>query len=135
LVVDHTSPDSSNIALQFVVANAAYRSMQRPDQNRELALGALDHTIGVYRRLLEDNETHIETAFNYELMIFMRNRIVAGDDVPPYRRPTAPGNQGETPKDEKVEDLQIYIPSDSMLDPDDSKEPTIGSGATIRKRG
>jgi hypothetical protein len=139
LVVDYTSPDSpsiaSNLDLQFVVANADYRSVQRPDPNRDLALGTLDHAIGVYRRLLDGNEPHIETAFNYELMISMRNRIVAGDDVPPYRRPTAPGNEGENLEEEEMEDVQIYVPSDSMLIPNDTEEPTIGTGATIRKRG
>ena len=97
LVADHTSADSPSIAdnidLQFVVANADYRSVQRPDSSREVALGTLDHAIGVYRRLLEGNDAHLETAFNYEVMVRLRNRIAAGDEVPEFRRPTIPGNQ------------------------------------------
>ncbi len=139
LVADYTSADSpssaGNLDLQFVVANADYRSVQRPDANREMALGTLDHAIGVYRRLLEGNEPHLDTAFNYEVMVRLRNRIAAGDEVPAFRRPTVPGNQGENPEEAEMEDVQIYVPSDSMIDPNETEDPTIGTGAQIRKRG
>ena len=139
LVADYTSADSPSIAgnldLQFVVANADYRSVQRPDANREIALGTLDHAIGVYRRLLEGNEAHLDTAFNYEVMVRLRNRIAAGDEVPAFRRPTVPGNRGENPEEAEMEDVQIYVPSDSMIDPNETEDPTIGTGAQIRKRG
>jgi len=139
LVADYTSADSPSIAgnldLQFVVANADYRSVQRPDANREIALGTLDHAIGVYRRLLEGNEAHLGTAFNYEVMVRLRNRIAGGDEVPAFRRPTVPGNPGENPEEAEMEDVQIYVPSDSMIDPDETEDPTIGTGAQIRKRG
>ena len=139
LVDDYTSADSPSIAgnldLQFVVANADYRSVRRPDSSREIALGTLDHAIGVYRRLLEGNEAHLEAAFNYELMVRLRNTIAAGEEVPPYRRPTAPGNPGDTPEEEDMEDIQIYVPRESVIDPEATDDPTIGEGAPIRKRG
>ncbi len=139
LVAEYTSADSPSIAgnldLQFVVANADYRSVQRPDSSREIALGTLDHAIGVYRRLLEGDEAHLDTAFNYEVMVRLRNRIAAGDEVPAFRRPTVPGNQGENPEDAEMEDVQIYVPSDSVIDPNETEDPTIGTGTRIRKRG
>ncbi len=139
LVAEYTSADSPSIAgnldLQFVVANADYRSVQQPDSSREIALGTLDHAIGVYRRLLEGNEAHLETAFNYEVMVRLRNRIAGGDEVPVFRRPTVPGNQGESPEDAEMEDIQIYVPSDSVIDPNETDDPTIGTGTRIRKRG
>ena len=139
LVAEHTSADSPSIAgnldLQFVVANADYRSVQRPDPSRETALGTLDHAIGVYRRLLEGNEAHLDTAFNYEVMVRLRNRIAAGDEVPEYRRPTIPGNQGDNPEEEEMDDVQIYVPADSVIDPNRTDDPTIGSAGQIRKRG
>ena len=139
LVVDYTSADSPsithNLDLQFVVANADYRSVQRPDPNRELALGTLDHAIGVYRRLLEGNEAHLEAAFNYEVLVRLRNRIAAGDEVPAFRRPTVLGNQGANPEEAEMEDIQIYVPSDSATDPNETEDPTIGTGTRIRKRG
>jgi len=139
LVADYTSADSpsmaDNLDLQFVIANADYRSLQRPESNRELVLGTLDHAIGVYRRLLESNEAHLEAAFNYEVMVRLRNQIAGGDDVPAFRRPTLPGNQGENLEEAKMEDVQIYVPSDSLIDPRETEDPTIGTGAKIRKRG
>ena len=139
LVAEYTSADSPSIAgnvdLQFVVANADYRSVQRPDASREVALGTLDHAIGVYRRLLEGNQAHLETAFNYEVMVRLRNRIAGGDEVPPFRRPTVPGNQGENPEEAEMEDIQIYVPSDRAIDPNETEDPTIGTAGQIRKRG
>ena len=132
-------PDSpgmgDNRDLRFVVANAEYRSVQRPDANRELALGALDHAVGVYRRLLEGTDTHPGAAFNFELMVRLRTQIASGGDVPAVRPPTVPGNPGDTPEEAEMEDVQIYVPRDSLIDPDDSEVPTIGEGAPIRKRG
>ena len=102
LVADYTSADSPSIAgnldLQFVVANADYRSVQRPDANREIALGTLDHAIGVYRRLLEGNEAHLDTAFNYEVMVRLRNRIAAGDEVPAISSTDGAGQPGGEPR-------------------------------------
>ena len=139
LAADYTSPDSPSIAgnleLQFVVANADYRSVLRPDANRELALGMIDHAINVYARLLEGNEAHLEAAFNYELMVRLRNRIATGDDVPAFRAPRAPGNEGETMENEELDDIQIYVPSDTVFELNSTDEPTMGDGAPIRKRG
>jgi len=139
LVDAYTQPDSpsraGNIDLQFVVANADYRSVQQPGTNRDLALGTLDHAIGVYRRLLEGDDAHEDAAFNYELMVRLRNEIAAGDEVPEFSRPNVPGNPGDPMEDEEMEDVQIYVPRDSLIDPDESEDPTIGEGAPIRRRG
>ena len=139
LVAAYTRPDSpsmaNNIDLQFVVANADYRSAQQPGANRELALGTIDHAIGVYRRLLEGNAAYRDAAFNYELMVRLRTQIASGDEVPNFRRPTIPGNPGEAPPEEDMEDVQIYVPRDSVIDPDDTEDPTVGEGAPIRRRG
>ena len=139
LVAAYTRPDSpsmaNNMDLQFVVANADYRSAQQPDANRELALGTIDHAIGAYRRFLEGNDPYPDAAFNFELMVRLRTQIASGDDVPNFRRPTIPGNPGETPPEEDMEDVQIYVPRDSVIDPDDTEDPTIGESAPIRKRG
>lgn len=139
LVDAYTQPNSPNMAgnidLQFVVANADYRSVQQPGTNRDLALGTLDHAIGVYRRLLEGDDAHEDAAFNYELMVRLRNEIAAGDEVPEFSRPNVPGNPGDPMEEEEMEDVQIYVPRDSLIDPDESEDPTIGEGAPIRRRG
>ena len=139
LVAEYTSADSpsmaGNLDLQFVVANADHRLVQRPSSSKEIALGTLDHAIESYQRLLEGNEGHLEAAFNYELMVRLRNEIAAGDEVPEFSRPNVPGNPGDPMEDEEMEDVQIYVPRDSLIDPDESEDPTIGEGAPIRRRG
>ncbi|MEO2194787.1 MAG: hypothetical protein ABGY72_01690 [bacterium] len=139
LVDAYTQPDSpsmaGNIDLQFLVANADYRSVQQPGTNRDLALGTLDHAIGVYRRLLEGDDAHEDAAFNYELMVRLRNEIAAGDEVPEFSRPSVPGSPGDPMEEEEMDDVQIYVPRDSLIDPDESEDPTIGEGAPIRRRG
>lgn len=139
LVEDYTGPDSpsmiGNLPLQFVVANADYLVLQRPGAGRDAALGALDHAIGVYRRLLEANEAHLETAYNYELMVRLRAEIASGDEVPNFSTPTIPGAPGENPEEADMEDIQIYVPQESIFDPDDTEDPTVGEGAPIRRRG
>ena len=139
LVVDYTSVDSPNITnnldLQFVIANADYRSVQRPDSNAEIALGALDHATGVYRRLLEGNGTHLGAAFNYELMVRLRNQVAEGGEIPAFRSPTVPGNQGQNTEEAEMEDVQIYVPQDNAVERNEADDPTIGEGTPIRKRG
>ena len=139
IVTHYDSPDSPSIAgnvdLQLLVANARYRAAQRPDASREMALGALDRAIGVYRRLLETSPGHPDAAFNYEVMVRLRNRIAAGGAVPEVRAPSAPGNEGADPEEADMEDVQIYVPRDRLVEPEETDDPTIGEGGSIRRRG
>ena len=139
IVTFYDSPDSPSIAgnvdLQLLVANARYRAAQRPDASREMALGALDRAIGVYRRLLEGNDGHPDAAFNYEVMVRLRGRIAAGGPLPDVRPPSVPGNEGEDPEEADMEDIQIYVPRDRLVEPEETEDPTIGEGASIRRRG
>ncbi len=139
IVTFYDSPDSPSIAgnvdLQLLVANARYRIGQRPDASREMALGALDRAIGVYRRVIEANDGHAEAAFNYELMVRLRNRIAAGGPVPAVQRPSVPGNEGTDPEEADMEDIQIYVPRDRFVEPEETEDPTIGESAPIRRRG
>ena len=139
IVTHYASTDSPSIAgnvdLQFLVANAGYRAAQRPDAGREMALGALDQAIGVYRRLLEANDGHLDAAFNYELTVRLRNRIAAGGPMPDVQPPSVPGNEGADPEEADMEDIEIYVPRDRIVEPEETDDPTIGEGAPIRKRG
>ncbi len=139
IVTFYDSPDSPSIAgnvdLQLLVANARYRATQRPDASRDMALGALDRAIGVYRRVLEANDANVDAAFNYELMVRLRARIAAGGPVPEARRPTVPGNEGTEPEEADMEDIQIYVPRDRFVEPEETDDPTIGESAPIRRRG
>ncbi len=139
LVGDYTGTDSpsmaGNLSLQLIVANADYLAVRRPGAGREAALGALDHAVGVYRRLLEANESDRDAAYNYELVLRLRAEIAGGDEVPPFSPPTVPGAAGENPEEAEMEDVQIYVPQESIFDPDETEDPTVGEGAPIRRRG
>jgi len=139
LVADYTAADSlsvaGNLPLQLVVANADYLTLRRPNAGREAALGALDHAVGVYRRLLEANEGARDAAYNYELVLRLRAEIAGGDEVPEFSSPTIPGAAGENPEEAEMEDVQIYVPQESIFDPEETEDPTVGEGAPIRRRG
>ena len=139
IVTHYASPDSPSIAgnldLQLLVANARYRAAQRPEASRDMVLGTLDQAIGVYRRLLEANDGHLDAAFNYEVMVRLRNRIAAGGPVPDMRVPSIPGSEGADPEEADMEDIQIYVPRDRLVEPEETDDPTIGEGASIRRRG
>ena len=139
LAADYTSADSPSIAgnleLQFVVANADYRSVLRPPEDRELALGMIDHAVSVYARLLESSAPHVEAAFNYELMVRLRNQVAGGGDIPEFNLPTAPGSEGENMEADELEDIQIYVPADTVFELNSTDDPTVGDGAPIRRRG
>lgn len=139
IVTHYDSPDSpsitGNVELQLLVANARYRAARRPDASRETALGALDRAIGAYRRVLEANDGHRDVAFNYELVVRLRNRIAAGGPAPAVRRPSAPGAEGADPEEADMEDVRIYVPRDRLVEPEETDDPTIGEGASIRRRG
>ena len=34
-----------------------------------------------------------------------------------------------------MEDVQIYVPQESIFDPEETEDPTVGEGAPIRRRG
>ena len=68
-------------------------------------------------------------------MVRLRNRIAAGGPVPDVRIPSIPGNEGADPEEADMEDIQIYVPRDRLVEPEETDDPTIGEGASIRRRG
>ena len=100
---DLNSPDArNNLALQFIVANAAYRASQRVEPDRQEVLGALDHAIGVYFRVLQNSVGHVDAAFNYEYVIRLRDDIArapasgTGISLPPAESAARPSGVRET---------------------------------------
>ena len=140
LVADYRDPNSpdarNNLALQFIVANAAYRASQRVESGRQEVLGALDRAIGVYFRVLQNSVGHVDAAFNYEYVIRLRDDIARGGELPEGRRDQdILGREGDQPEDAEMEEIIIYVPlgMDEMLEMEE--EPTIGEGRPIRRRG
>ena len=140
VVTFYDSPDSPSIAgnadLQLLVANARYRAGQRPDASRDMALGALDRAIGVYRRVIEGNDANVDAAFNYELMVRLRARIAArrtgaGGGSGPACRAT----KGRTRRRRTWRTSRSTCRRDRFVEPEETEDPTIGESAPIRRRG
>ena len=134
---DLNSPDArNNLALQFIVANAAYRASQRVEPDRQEVLRALDRAIAVYFRVLQNGVGHLDAAFNYEYVIRLRDDIASGGELPEGRRDqNILGREGDQPEDAKMEEIIIYVPLEMDEAPEMEAEPTIGEGQPIRRRG
>ncbi len=134
---DLNSPDArNNLALQFIVANAAYRASQRVEPDRQEVLGALDRAIAVYFRVLQNSVGHLDAAFNYEYVIRLRDDIASGGELPEGRRDqNILGREGDQPEDAEMEEIIIYVPLGMDETPEMEEEPTMGEGRPIRRRG
>ena len=130
-----SSPEAAgNLALQFVLANAAARAALDPDADREQVLRALDGAIDVYRGVLQDSPGHLDAAYNYEYLLRLRADLASGADVPAPRR-SQHGREGEAPEHGELEEIEIYVPVQRDVDPEIDESPTLGAGGRIRKRG
>lgn len=105
--------DETNVELQLVVANAAYRAGWARAKDRDAVLQALNESISGYSTVLKNNVWHEDAAYNYEYAIRLR------DEIARNRRPPLPqqqegaadlGEQGAPSPDTSLKGFQIYIP-------------------------
>ena len=124
----------NNLAVQFIVASAAYRAGMDPDTDRERVLRALDGAIDAYLGVLQESPEHLDAAYNYEHLIRLRADIAAGVEIP-SGLPGLHGREGESPEEMEMDDIKIYVPVQREVDPEMDEDPTIGAGGRIRKKG
>jgi DNA-binding XRE family transcriptional regulator len=137
-----TDADDVDPELRVLAANALYRVAQRGPQDRPTLLKNLDSAIRAYHEALRAGVTRQDVAFNYELLVRLREELGAGkrktltnfktEDT--ESDPNMHGDPGEPPKDLKVEQFQIRIPMDPK-EIKQSQEQAAGTGAARRKRG
>jgi hypothetical protein len=105
--------DESNVELQLVVANAAFRFGQGQAKDRDSMIQALNDAASGYSTVLRNETWHEDGAYNYEYIIRLRDEISRG------RRPPVPqeqegaadlGEQGAPSPDTSLKGFQIYIP-------------------------
>ena len=105
--------DESNVELQLVVANAAFRFGQSQAKGRDSILQALNEAASGYSTVLKNNVWHEDAAYNYEYIVRLRDDIARG------RRPPVPenqegaadlGEQGAPSPDTSMKGFQIYVP-------------------------
>ena len=105
--------DETNVELQLVVANAAYRFGQSQAKGRDSILQALNEAANGYSTVLKNNIWHEDAAYNYEYIIRLRDEIARGrrPPTPPDQEGAADlGEQGAPSPDTSLKGFQIYIP-------------------------
>ena len=130
------APRPDDPVFRMTLANAAYRSGQRPDVSPREMLDSLDRSIVLYAALLQDGSGSEDMAYNYEYLVGLRAALEAGAE-PMAAPPESPlGREGAQPLDEEtgLDDVQIFV---SMMqdDRDTVDDPTPGGDPPIRRRG
>ena len=121
-------------ALQFLVANAAYRAGLAAGDDRDRLLRSLDGAIDAYLGVLQESAGQRDAAYNYEYLVRLRADVASGADLPAADQGQH-GREGEAPEDAALEEIRIYVPVQRDVDPEFDEQPTLGAGGQIRKRG
>ena len=123
-------------ALRLTLANAAYRSGQRPDAPAREMLDSLDRAVVLYAALLRDGAGAEDAAYNYEYLVGLRAALEAGAEAPGAPLESPLGREGAQPLDEEtgLDDVQIFVPR-MQDDRDTVDDPTPGGDPPIRRRG
>jgi len=103
--------DDTNVELQLVVANAAYRLGQTQAADRASILQALEEASVGYLTVLKNDTWHPDAAFNYEYVVRLHDEIAKGRRPPSATPPkTELGQSGEPATATKLGGFQIYVP-------------------------
>ena len=123
--------DESNVELQLVVANAAFRNGLKGVTERTAAVQALNEVANGYLTVLKNNTWHEEAAYNYEYVIRLRDEIAKGRR-PPSEQPQQGMDLGESgaPSDAtSTKGFQIYVPLQG-----DEKSPEGGDAGKAAEK-
>ena len=123
--------DETNVELQLVVANAAYRNGLKGAPDRLAAVQILNEAANGYLTVLKNNTWHEEAAYNYEYVIRLRDEIQKGRK-PPSEQPQQGMDLGESgaPSDAtSTKGFQIYVPLQG-----DEKSPEGGDAGKASER-
>ena len=105
--------DESNVELQLVVANAAYRVGLANAKDRLTAVQALNEAANGYAIVLKNNTWHEEAAHNYEYVVRLRDEIQKGRRPPTQDQAQQGADLGEsgapTPAT-SMKGFEIYVP-------------------------
>ena len=133
--------DSIDPDLQAMAANAMFRIAQRGPQDRATLLRNLDSAARAYGDALRLGADHSDVAFNYELVVRLRQEVAAGkrkmltaQSSDPETDPNMLGDPGIPPPEMEVQQFQIRVPMDPR-DMRQSQEQSAGTGAQRRRRG
>src|SRR5687767_5752309 len=104
--------DETNVELQLVVANAAFRAGLKGEKDRTATVQALNEAAGGYLTVLKNNRWHEDAAYNYEYVVRLRDEVAKGRR-PPAGQPDQGADLGESGAPSPATTLkgfEIYIP-------------------------
>ena len=127
--------DETNVDLQLVVANAAFRVGYAQAKDRATMIQALDEAASGYMTVLKNNTWHPDAAYNYEYVIRLRDELARNRRLAiPEEKPDGDlGEEGEPSAATSSEGFEIYIPLES-----DEKAPEggdAGKASTKDRKG
>jgi hypothetical protein len=123
--------DETNVDLQLVVANAAFRNGLKGAPDRLAAVQILNEAANGYLTVLKNNTWHEEAAYNYEYVIRLRDEIQKARK-PPSDQPQQGMDLGESgaPSDAtSTKGFQIYVPLQG-----DEKSPEGGDAGKASEK-
>jgi hypothetical protein len=123
-----------NPDLQLVVANAVYRTNQSKMKDKESTLAALDQSILTYVTVLKNAPRNEDAAYNFELLVRLRDEIDKGKRKPGPAEMVLKGPDGAAGApptiDSSMADFKIYIPLESQ----ERQDQGVAGKATAGKR-
>jgi hypothetical protein len=128
--------EGGNLALQTIVANAAYRAGQASAHDRATTLQAYDEAIGGFQTVLKNEEWNEDAAFNYEFLIrerdlFAKGRAKQSQQKPPDGKGQF-GNSGAPQQAGSTKKFEIYVPLNGN---ERTKAGEAGKGTTTTRKG
>lgn len=123
-----------NVELQFLVAGALYRQGIAGAKDRATTIAALDVAIDAYQTVLKNADRHERAAYNYELLIRLRNELAKGQrKAVPSPGPEGPHGRAGAPEIRSdTSDFKVYIPLESG---ERAKGGEAGKMAPIKRKG
>jgi hypothetical protein len=128
--------EASNLELQAIVANAAYRAGQADAHDRNSTLQAYEEAIGGFQTLLKNDVWKEDAAYNYEFLVRARDEFARGgrrknangkpDGSGQLGNSGAPAQSGDTKK------FEIYVPLNGN---ERTKSGEAGKGTGNARKG
>ena len=130
------SVPADNPDLQLIVANAVYRTAQSKMKDKETTMAGLDQGILSYVTVLKNSPRNEDAAFNFELLVRLRDELDKGKRKPGPAEMVMKGPDGAAGApptiDSSMSDFKIYIPLESQERQD---QGVAGKAAAGKRKG
>jgi hypothetical protein len=104
--------DETNVDLQLIVANAAFRLNPSRAKDRQSLVQALDEAASGYLTVLKNSDSNEAAAYNFEYAVRLRDEVAKGRKSPPEPKEDDGdlGESGAPSEATSSKGFKIYIP-------------------------